>query len=533
MFAWMLYVIMVTALLSVGAYVAERATRLERARSRWIWITAIVASLALPTIVSSVSVQLPSVMTPAAQRMVALRDTTTQVLSPVMWLSGSAAEPGGWRNYDALLTALWRAASFAMLGALVASGIALAVRKRHWRTDTVSGAQVYVTKGVGPAVVGLLRPRIVVPAWVTMALPRDQAAIIAHEQSHLKAGDPQLFTLALALLVFMPWNLPLWWQLRRLRYAIEVDCDARVLAGGIDPTHYGETLISVGERQSAYIGAVAAMSESKSFLEERIRIMISKPVKWRRVAVVTLAAISLTLTALAAQVSPPNMHGAASVEPTEKQGAASEKSPERVAIKLPAATLDKYVGTYKLSEQIFLDVKRNGERLLARLTGQPEFEIFPERDGYFFWKVVNAQLEFSNDGTGSAVLHQNGRDMPLAKVPSSESEQAQAALDERIANKTASPGTEAALKHHFQALAAGSIDYDRMEPALADAYRRQEAQARSLRDQLGAVKSIQFVGVGKMGWDIYDVTFENGTLQYRIILADNGKMSGLMATSLP
>ena len=80
----------------------------------------------------------------------------------------------------------------------------------------------------------------------------------------------------------MPWNLPLWWQLRRLRYAIEVDCDARVLAGGLDPAHYGETLIAVGERQSAYVGAVAAMSESRSFLEERIRIMISKPVKWRR-----------------------------------------------------------------------------------------------------------------------------------------------------------------------------------------------------------------------------------------------------------
>ena len=67
------------------------------------------------------------------------------------------------------------------------------------------------------------------------ALPSHQAAVIAHEQSHLEARDPQLFTLALALLVFMPWNLPLWWQLRRLRYAIEIDCDARVLKGGVDP----------------------------------------------------------------------------------------------------------------------------------------------------------------------------------------------------------------------------------------------------------------------------------------------------------
>ena len=36
--------------------------------------------------------------------------------------------------------------------------------------------------------------------------------------------------------VLMPWNLPLWWQWRRLRFAIEVDCDARVLASGRIPT---------------------------------------------------------------------------------------------------------------------------------------------------------------------------------------------------------------------------------------------------------------------------------------------------------
>jgi hypothetical protein len=31
----------------------------------------------------------------------------------------------------------------------------------------------------------------------------------------------------------------LWWQLRRLRHAIEVDCDARVLMAGHNMTTYG------------------------------------------------------------------------------------------------------------------------------------------------------------------------------------------------------------------------------------------------------------------------------------------------------
>lgn len=533
MLAWMLYAIMVSLLLSVGAYIAERAARLSRGRTRWIWITAIAASLALPTIIASVSVQLPSIMSPAvAEKVVVLREATTQALSPVMWVSGSAAEPEGWRDFDALLTQLWRGASIAMLLALIASGAHLAWRKRSWKRDTVAGAQVYVTEGVGPAVVGLLRPRIVVPQWVTMALPRHQAAVMAHEQSHLDAGDPQLFTLALALLVFMPWNLPLWWQLRRLRYAIEVDCDSRVLQGGIDPTHYGETLISVGERQSAYVGAVAAMSESKSFLEERLRIMLTKPAKWRRVGIAALAGISLTLTALAAQVSPPNIRTA---ETATKQGG-DAKPAERVAIKLPSASLDRYVGAYKLNDQAYIEVKRDGDKLMARVTGQPEFEIFPESETEFFWKIVNAQLTFVLDGSNpapSATLHQNGADMPMARVDVSEAATAQAAIDTRIQTQAAQPGSEAALRRAIAATTAGKINYDEMEPMLAKAAHDQERMILEQAKMRGALKSVTFTGVGNMGWDGYLVQFENARMNYYISMAPNGKIAGLLAMAAP
>src|SRR3954469_19508391 len=178
MLAWMLYVMMVTLLLSIGALVAERAARLKRGRTRWIWMTAIVASLALPTVIATVSVQLPNVVSPkVAENVVTLRQVTTQTLSPVMWISGGAAEPADWRSFDGPLTTAWRGASAAMLLALIASGIHLLLRARRWRTATVAGAQVYVTEGVGPAVAGLLRPRIVVPHWVMLELPAHQVAV--------------------------------------------------------------------------------------------------------------------------------------------------------------------------------------------------------------------------------------------------------------------------------------------------------------------------------------------------------------------
>jgi bla regulator protein BlaR1 len=534
MLAWMLYVVMVTLLLSIGAFVAERAARLKRGRTRWIWITAIVASLAIPTVVASVSVELPNVVTPAvAQKVVALREVTTQALSPVMWISGSAVEPHGWRDFDSLLTTLWRAASAAMLLGLLASGAHLFMRKRHWATSTVAGAPVFVTGEVGPAVVGLLRPRIVVPKWVTMALPRHQSAVIAHEQSHLDARDPQLFTFALALLVFMPWNLPLWWQLRRLRYAIEVDCDARVLAGGLDPAHYGETLITVGERQSAYVGAVAAMSESRSFLEERIRIMFSKPVRWRRVGISALAGISLALTALAAQVSPPNVRSVDAAAQGSETSAGEKKPAEHVAIKLPTSTLDRYVGTYRFGDRWYLDVRRDGSAMKARMTGQPEMEIFPESETRFFWKPVDAQLTFADDGTGGATLHQFGKDMPLTKADPGESAQAQATLDARVAAQTPQPGTETALRHSIESAQKGHVDYENMEPLLAGATKQQEPQLLQVMQSVGPIKSITFKGVGSQGWDGYEVKFANGSLDYYITLADNGKIAGLMLTGHP
>ena len=47
-------------------------------------------------------------------------------------------------------------------------------------------------------------------------------------QSHRAARDPLWLALAWLVVAAMPWNLPLWALVRRLRSAIEADCDARL-----------------------------------------------------------------------------------------------------------------------------------------------------------------------------------------------------------------------------------------------------------------------------------------------------------------
>jgi D-alanyl-D-alanine-carboxypeptidase/D-alanyl-D-alanine-endopeptidase len=84
---------------------------------------------------------------------------------------------------------------------------------------------------------------------------------------------------------------------------------------------------------------------------------------------------------------------------------------EHMAIKLDPKIYDTYAGQYELVPGAVFTVRRDGDRLLAQLTGQPFFEVFPESKADFFYKVVDAQITFVKNDKGevtSLILHQNG-----------------------------------------------------------------------------------------------------------------------------
>ncbi len=74
-----------------------------------------------------------------------------------------------------------------------------------------------------------------------------------------------------------------------------------------------------------------------------------------------------------------------------------------------SSSYDAYVGLYDYGGAV-LTVTRAGDRLMAQLTGQPEFEIFPRGKDVFFWKVVEAEVTFVRDGNGKVVkaVHRQG-----------------------------------------------------------------------------------------------------------------------------
>jgi hypothetical protein len=91
------------------------------------------------------------------------------------------------------------------------------------------GAPIKISENFGPAAFGFFSPRLVIPRWLLETDPETRTAALAHEQEHIEAHDGLVSLAALALLLLMPWNPALHWQITRLRLAIEYDCDARVV----------------------------------------------------------------------------------------------------------------------------------------------------------------------------------------------------------------------------------------------------------------------------------------------------------------
>jgi hypothetical protein len=64
-----------------------------------------------------------------------------------------------------------------------------------------------------------------------------------------------------------------------------------------------------------------------------------------------------------------------------------------------------------------------------------------------------------------------------------------------------------------------------MSPALAEATRHQLPNLQHGHEELGTIQSVEFLGVGRQGEDVYTVKHENGASHWRIVLDSNGTIS--------
>src|SRR5678810_1316860 len=123
----------------------------------------------------------------------------------------------------------WFALSALLLFRLTRSVLTLRRTRGTWSSTDVDGTPVRLSKNVGPAVIGLRSMDVVLPEWILSLDTPLRAIVLRHEEEHRSARDPYLLFGAALAVALMPWSLALWFQAKRLRLAIELDCDARVL----------------------------------------------------------------------------------------------------------------------------------------------------------------------------------------------------------------------------------------------------------------------------------------------------------------
>ena len=283
MLAWMGYAMLAAAALGVTAWFVDFAVAGRFARRRVLWAGVFLASAVGPTVLSVTRGVVAEGDVGAAT---AARGREAPIVS------------------DRVLGSAWLAASAVVALWLVATQRRLRRRLRAYPPRIVDGQRVLVSSGLGPAVVGVVRPQIVLPEWALSVPESDRRIIVAHETEHRQAHDPLLAFVALIVVAALPWNAPLWWQLRRLRLAIEIDCDRRVVSRhGHDPHAYGMLLLATRERASRVTPAMAiAMTAMRSGLGRRVEALVGER---PRSAVWRLGALAAAVVLAAGVVSVP------------------------------------------------------------------------------------------------------------------------------------------------------------------------------------------------------------------------------------
>ncbi|MBK8286499.1 MAG: TonB family protein [Ahniella sp.] len=190
----------------------------------------------------------------------------------------------------------------------------LMVLQRHFarqlKDATPMAGNVYRghNREAGPALIGVLTPRILLPVdFESRYSPDQQQLILLHEQIHQRRGDAFVNLLVAAWQVLNWFNPIVHLAAQRLRRDQELACDAEVLAQRPDSAKaYAEAMLST---QLAVLGLpVGCHWQSSHPLKERL-IMLKSPKNtlWTRVVGVSLLAISgLTLAgaAIATQAGP-------------------------------------------------------------------------------------------------------------------------------------------------------------------------------------------------------------------------------------
>jgi hypothetical protein len=176
----LVYVLLISGTLCGAGLAADLIRSLFRRSTRVVWLLILIVSSAGP-----IAVMLWAQLEPAALEYQTLslplplmaqnidangievdgRQGVAPPTNPVVTTSTTASETGHW-SLDELAVRIWIALSTGALIVISAASLTVTRRARQWTGDQLHGIPVRISDDVGPAVIGILRPCIVVPRWL-------------------------------------------------------------------------------------------------------------------------------------------------------------------------------------------------------------------------------------------------------------------------------------------------------------------------------------------------------------------------------
>lgn len=135
---------------------------------------------------------------------------------------------------------------------------------------------------LGPCVVGMLFPRIVLPESVVVLSPQDRLRhVLAHELAHLVRFDLWTNWLLLTARILHWFNPVAWWTVREMQAEREAACDELVFAAlsEVDRSAYAATIVELAASlsQSALAPGLIGLFSSTSRLRTRIERLLRSP----------------------------------------------------------------------------------------------------------------------------------------------------------------------------------------------------------------------------------------------------------------
>lgn len=175
---------------------------------------------------------------------------------------------------------------------------------RRVREATLVEAGVFESdRVVSPFVLGVLRPRIYLPAGIGA---EQRAYVLAHERAHVRRGDHLLKPLAFLALALHWFNPAVWLSFRLMCRDMELSCDEAVLRRfpGDARQGYSAALLAMAVRRS---GLPSPLSFGESDVKSRVRnaLRFRRPALWLAAAALTLVcAATLALAGNRAPAAP-------------------------------------------------------------------------------------------------------------------------------------------------------------------------------------------------------------------------------------